>query len=396
MVLQYDFAMDKSIGTYVCTYDFTETALAALVRVLCGEFTAHGTLPGALRKSKKVHKSRQNWLVETFNRQRDSIPLNALITSVEKATVNQQSELSGSTAASFQLNNSFVEENHLVVRNSSTQALYGFCSTYYWDGIGMIGSIITDPAKRNLSIGHSLHQRAVRALLRKKGVAKIQLGGFPGVYLGIPTSDRAQANQLRRWFANMGWTPESSRHFSTMIIRDNFNWAAPQTLVKAVQNAPLEFDLLQGAEWAGSITEHVKNHASPDILGLYKMALQDLSTCAIVRARSSIDGTLVGSVIVCRPGSQVSIYIPSCLSQNEASIGGIIAPLVTHGTVQASVILNGLILLGIKQNKAYRLKSSILTYVDEEMNRENLSTIGFEIARSFEQISCSAASLTGV
>jgi hypothetical protein len=35
----YDFAMDPSIGTYICTYDFTETALQALVKVLRRAFS---------------------------------------------------------------------------------------------------------------------------------------------------------------------------------------------------------------------------------------------------------------------------------------------------------------------------------------------------------------------
>lgn len=283
---------------------------------------------------------------------------------MEKAAVNQQSELTGSTAASFQLSNSAVEESHFVVRNSSTQALYGFCSTYFWDGIGMIGGIFVDPAKRNLSIGHSLHQRAIRALLKKKRIEKIQLGlGLPGVYLGIPTTDRAEANHLKRWFSNMGWTSEYSKHLSSMIIRDLSSWSPPEDLVKAVQHAPLEFDLLQGFEGSESVVEHVTNHASPDILELYKIALQDFGTCGVVRAKNATDGSLVGSVIVCRPGSLISTHIPS-LSQVESAIGGIVAPLVAHTTVPTSIILHGLILLGIRQNKTHRLKSSILTHVN--------------------------------
>lgn len=327
--------------------------------------------------------------------------------------MNQQSELNGSTAASFQLHNSMVEESHLVVRNSSTQALYGFCSTYYWNGIGTIGGIFVDPARRNLSIGHSLHQRAIRALLRKNGVTRIQLGlGLPGVYLGVPTTDRAEANHLMRWFANMGWTSEMSRHLSTMIIRNLSTWSPPEDLVKAVQQAPLEFDLLQGLENAESVMEHVQNYATPDIVELYRLALQDFGTCGVVRAKSPNDGVLVGSVIVCRPGSNISTYVP-CLSHTET--GGIVAPLVAHTTVQSSTILHGLILLGIRQNKTHRLKSSILTYVsrhshrfirtfrdgradvlqvDGDTNGDSLSTIGFETLRSFEQISCSPASIS--
>lgn len=100
----YDFAMDKSIGTYVCTFDFTETAMSALVRALFGEYVPSGTLPGTLRKSRKVQKSRQHWLVENWNRDRDWKGLQALIKTIEKTVPpNQHSGLSGATAASFEV-----------------------------------------------------------------------------------------------------------------------------------------------------------------------------------------------------------------------------------------------------------------------------------------------------
>jgi beta-N-acetylhexosaminidase len=100
----YDFAMDKSIGTYVCTFDFTETAMSALVRALFGEFVPQGTLPGTLRKSRKVQKSRQHWLVESWNRDRDHRGLQALIKTIEKTSPpGTQSGLSGASAASFEL-----------------------------------------------------------------------------------------------------------------------------------------------------------------------------------------------------------------------------------------------------------------------------------------------------
>jgi beta-N-acetylhexosaminidase len=100
----YDFAMDKSIGTYMCTFDFTETAMGALVRALFGEFVPQGTLPGTLRKSRKVQKSRQHWLVENWNWDRDHKGLQALIKTLEKAVpLNQQSGLTGASAASFSL-----------------------------------------------------------------------------------------------------------------------------------------------------------------------------------------------------------------------------------------------------------------------------------------------------
>ena len=105
----YDFAMDKSIGTYICTFDFTEAAMSALVRALFGEFVPQGTLPGTLRKSRKVQKSRQHWLVENWNEARDQRGLQALIKAVQKgAPSNQTCALSGATAASFCLVSTWV------------------------------------------------------------------------------------------------------------------------------------------------------------------------------------------------------------------------------------------------------------------------------------------------
>ncbi|KAI9672035.1 MAG: hypothetical protein M1829_004579 [Trizodia sp. TS-e1964] len=77
----YDFATDLSIGTYICTYDFTKTALRALVKVLCGDLSPRGTLPGKAKQSQKSHQSREQWLVEDWNEQRDANSLSATTSS---------------------------------------------------------------------------------------------------------------------------------------------------------------------------------------------------------------------------------------------------------------------------------------------------------------------------
>ena len=200
----YDFAMDQSIGTYVCTYDFTETALVSLVKVLYGEFTPAGALPGTLSQSQKLSQSKQHWLVEVFKEDRDSIALDNLIkTCVEGNATGLHSELSGATSNSFLLNNTEVTESHFVVRNSSTQALYGFCSTYFFrtTGTGVIGAVFVDPGRRKLSIGHSLHNRAIRTLLQSQGIKRFQIGSrLPSIYLGIPTGHGGERKRLRSWF----------------------------------------------------------------------------------------------------------------------------------------------------------------------------------------------------
>src|SRR3569833_1654081 len=167
----YDFAMDKTVGTYVCTFDFTETAKHALVRGLFGEFTPHGTLLGSLRKSKKALKSRQQWLVESYSRDRDAQGLDDLLQSLARASAPHLPFLGATTAAAFELFNPSMDEAHFVVRNSSTKALYGFCATYYYTkgGTGSVGALLVDPAKRNVAVGRSLHRRALRNLVQKRG-----------------------------------------------------------------------------------------------------------------------------------------------------------------------------------------------------------------------------------
>lgn len=204
----YDFATDTSIGTYVCTYDFTETALISLVKVLHGDITPSGSLPGTIGHSQKLSQSKQHWLVEIFNEDRDARALDNLIKDIiDDLSPNQRSELTGATSNSFLLRQQNVLETHFVVRNSSTHALYGFCSTYFFKstGTGAIGALFVDPSRRKLSIGQNLHNRAIRTLLQREGIKRFQLGSrLPSIYLGIPSDHGPERKRLRSWFANLG------------------------------------------------------------------------------------------------------------------------------------------------------------------------------------------------
>ena len=249
----YDFAMDPSIGTYICTYDFTETALNSLVRVLYGELSPTGALPGTISQSQKLDQSKQHWLVEMFNEERDAHALDDLIkTVVEGNPPAQRSELSSATSNSFLLRDSEVLEAHFVVRNSSTQVLYGFCCTYFFKatGTGVIAALFVDPTRRKLSIGHSLHNRAIRTLLQREGIKRFQLGSrLPSIFLGIPTGHGAERKRLRSWFANMGWNTALSRPVCSMIARNLSSWRRFRVLL--VKSRDCADDLLYRASALG-------------------------------------------------------------------------------------------------------------------------------------------------
>lgn len=367
----YDFAMDKMIGTYVCTFDFTETAMAALVRVLSGECQAQGTLPGTLRKSRKVQKSRQHWLVENWHRERDSRGLTALIHAVSKASTPTSppkdiSELEGTTPSAFALGSANVEEALFVVRNSSTQALYGFCATYYFSsvGIGVIGALFVDPTRRNLSIGHSLHTRAIRGLLQRRGIQRLQLGaGIPCIYQGVPAPETAERKHILRWFSTRGWQAATDTTVVTsMILRDLSSYAPSETLVHSLKQIALDFDLISGPEHADTVLEHVASNGSASALETYRLALADPQACGVVRAKSQRDGSVVGSVIVSRPGAQLASFVPALKAAGVAT-SGILAPVVKGEVEAPGTVVLGLVMLGMRQCQGHQAGTCVVDCV---------------------------------
>lgn len=393
----YDFAMDTSIGTYICTYDFTETALNSLVKVLYGELSPSGTLPGTISKSQKLHHSRQHWLVETFNEERDANALDSLIVAVMEGTPpNQRSELSSATSNSFILHHPEVVEAHFVVRNSSTQALYGFCSTYFFKttGTGVIGALFVDPARRKLSIGHSLHNRAIRTLLQRDGIKRFQLGSrLPSIFLGIPTGHGAERKRLRSWFANLGWNAALSRPICSMVARNLLTWIPPEGMAKSLAGAGAEFDLVYGWEYAGPILDHIKTSNRQGLAEVYKLALADPSACGIIRAKRPEDGALVGTVVLYNMHSRLAEYVPPMKDLNEMA-GGISSPVISPAVGEYSTLLQGLILLGMRQIKAQGCNACILDYMDGDGSFDGFSAMGFDVLHNFEEVSCDAATWT--
>jgi beta-N-acetylhexosaminidase len=362
----YDFAMDQNIGTYICTYDFTETALVSLVKVLYGEFAPAGALPGTISQSQKLSQSRQHWLVEAFNEERDSHGLDVLVKTVgDGNTPGLRAEVASSTSNTFLLRNPEILESHFVVRNSSTQALYGFCATYFFkaSGTGVIGAIFVDPSRRKLSIGHSLHNRAIRTLLQREDIKRFQLGSrLPSVYLGIPTGHGGERKRLRSWFANLGWNTALSRSICSMVARNLSSWVPPDGMAKSLQSAGVDFDLVYGWEYSGPVLDHIKTNNRQGLAEVYKMALADPSACGIIRAKRPEDGALVGTVVLYNMQSQLAEFVPGLKEVGELA-GGISSPVISPSVGEYSTLLQGLILLGVRQIKQQGCNACVLDYV---------------------------------
>ncbi|KAF2672960.1 glycoside hydrolase [Microthyrium microscopicum] len=393
----YDLLDATKIGTYVVTYDFTETAMTSLVRVLYGDIIPSGCLPGTISQSQRLGPARQHWLVETFNEDRDSHALDALIkTLIDDTPQAQRIELSGATSTSLILHHPDILESHFVVRNSSTHALFGFCATYFFKktGTGVIGALFVDPARRKLSIGRSLHNRAISTLLQREGSKRFQLGSrLPSVYLGIPTDHSIERKRLRSWFANMGWNTALARPLCSMIARNLGDWSPPEGMAASLQSAGAAFDLVYGWEFAGPVLDHIKSSNRQGLAEVYQLALKDSGACGIIRAKRPEDGALLGTVVLYNQHSQLAEYIPAIKDLTELA-GGISSPVIAPGVGEYSTLLQGLILLGMRQIKQQGCTACVLDYMDGDGGFDGLSAMGFSVLHKFDEVSCDATTFT--
>ena len=362
----YDFALDPFLGTYICTYDYTESALQALVRVLVGEVPPKGALPGTLRQNQKVHQSRQNWLVEPWVEARDSEGLEDLLGRLQQdASIITPSLLGGCSPKTFLLGDINVEEAHFVVRNSSTRALYGFCSTFYFPSTatGVIEAVLVDPERRKLSIGRSLHLRAMKSLLQKQGLRRCQLGSrLPSVFLGIPSDNHMERKRLGNWFHCLGWDVSMSRPVCSMLLPNLESWAPRETLTSSLEHLDVEFDLVFDLDHAHSILDVVRTSSRQGIVEIYQLALEDAAGSAVIRAKRKNDETLLGTVVVYNRASSWAKAIPT-LTNRGGLVGGISSPVISPSVGEYSTLLQGLILLGIKQHQRQQATTVFLDYV---------------------------------
>ena len=371
----YDFALDPSISTYICTYDFTETALQALVNVLFGDLSPTGALPGTINQSQKVHQSKQHWLVESYNEQRDAEALDTLLQSLQQETpVSQKSELAGCSSKTFLLHNEAIEEAHFVVRNSSTRALYGFCSTYYFrsTNTGVLGAILVASERRKLSIGHSLHNRAIKALQQRGGIKRLQLGSrLPSVFLGIPTSSNLERKRLRQWFGDLGWNTALSRPVCSMMMRNLSTWSPPADIAQSLQHQDMQFDLIQGPEYASIIMDHVRTSSRQGMAEIYQSALLDQAACGIIRATRSLDAAIMGTVVVCTSKASWADAMPALKDSNQIK-GGISSPIVSPSVGEYATLLQGLIMLGIRWVKSQQAEAVVLDHVRHPIHKNRM------------------------
>lgn len=190
-----------------------------------------------------------------------------------------------------------------------------------------------------------------------------------------------EKKRLRTWFANLGWNTALSRPVCSMVARNLSARSPPDGLSKSLQNSGVEFDLVYGWEYAGPILDHIKTSNRQGLAEVYGLALRDPNGCGIIRAKRREDGTLVGTVVLYNLGSHVAEFMPT-LQDLEERASGISSPVISPAVGEYSTLLQGLILLGVRQAKRQGCTACILDHVGRlPLTFALLATFVFQILR---------------
>ncbi|KAF3915857.1 Beta-hexosaminidase [Arthrobotrys entomopaga] len=437
----YDFWLDKTIATYVCTYDFTETAIDAMVKVLFGRKPAAGMLPGSIFKRRKQQiQPKQQWLVEPWKRSRDLPSLQELLRVVLNASLEQDPpgpgvDLLSLPASAFLLDDAvlndgstILEQQNFVVRNSSTRALYGFCSTYYnpRNGLGSIGLIIVDPSRRSLSIGNSLHASALRHLRRKNGIKRISIGTrFPSIFLGLPATANPNMTMLnltegtdpnktfKAWFRNLGWPETPYTRVHRLILDDLPGWKPETAISKDLAETGVTFDLLSehsapGCATAEDVLEYVSTMHHGRNLDPYRIACEDvqLGQARILVARNP-QKQIIGTVILVWTTHHIGKlekFTPLIRSESNAeevlNVCGILYPVFSVSPLRATAV-GGVVALSTKHFQMPHpgvagFDKIILDPLDSAEDAQIIigdGSSGWQVWHSFEEMECNLSEL---
>jgi beta-N-acetylhexosaminidase len=147
-----------------------------------------------------------------------------------------------------------------------------------------------------------------------------------------------------------------------MVARNLSSWVPPDGMAKSLQSAGVDFDLVYGWEYSGPVLDHIKTNNRQGLAEVYKMALADPSACGIIRAKRPEDGALVGTVVLYNMQSQLAEFVPGLKEVGELA-GGISSPVISPSVGEYSTLLQGLILLGVRQIKQQGCNACVLDYV---------------------------------
>lgn len=109
----------------------------------------------------------------------------------------------------------------------------------------------------------------------------------------------------------------------------------------------VNYDLICGGTHTESVLDHVRTNSRQGIMEVYKLALNN-PHCGIIRAKRPEDGAVLASIVVYGNQSILAEYVPA-LKDSHATAGGISSPVISPSVGEYATLMQGLILLGIRE-----------------------------------------------
>jgi beta-N-acetylhexosaminidase len=135
-----------------------------------------------------------------------------------------------------------------------------------------------------------------------------------------------------------------------MILRDLASWRPPEGLGHTLSNPEVKYDLVTGPEYVDAMIDHIKLNSRQGVVEVYQLALADKANCGVIRAKRAEDGSILGSVILYKSGSKLGVFVPALADQRSAA-GGISSLVISKSALESTSLIQGLVLLGIRQIK---------------------------------------------
>jgi hypothetical protein len=98
------------------------------------------------------------------------------------------------------------------------------------------------------------------------------------------------------------------------------------------------------------------------VFEIYKLALADKASCGIIRAKKPEDGSILASLVLYKSDSRLAGFVPA-LADTKVLAGGISSPVISPEVGDATSLMQGLILLGIRQIKKQGANAVVLDCV---------------------------------
>jgi len=138
-------------------------------------------------------------------------------------------------------------------------------------------------------VGHSFHDRAIRALTQEQGTIKFRFDiRLLNVSLSNSSTDPDEHTRLSQWFSRLGWRLLRGTSTSRLTTPDLPSWEAPDGLGQSLAVTDIRYDLVYGRDFAESVMRHVQKNAPSDVLALYKMALSNKGGCVLIRGSALV------------------------------------------------------------------------------------------------------------